>query len=84
MHALANIINIAVTVLIYIVLARCILSFVPHNPANFLISFVYDLSEPVMRPFRKLLPPVGGLDFSPVIAIIALQMAREILIKMLI
>jgi len=47
-----------------------------HHPAIILIN---QLAEPVMGPFRKLLPPMGGLDFSPMIALAALYVIRILL-----
>jgi len=41
-----------------------------YNPAT---AFISMLVEPVMRPFRKIIRPMGGLDISPIFAIIALQ-----------
>jgi len=41
-----------------------------HNPAT---AFISMLVEPVLRPFRNLIPAIGGLDISPIFAIIALQ-----------
>lgn len=47
-----------------------------HHPAILLIN---QLAEPVMAPFRRLLPPMGGLDFSPMIALAALYVIRILL-----
>jgi YggT family protein len=47
-----------------------------HHPAIILIN---QLAEPVMAPFRRLLPPMGGLDFSPMIALAALYVIRILL-----
>lgn len=47
--------------------ARVILSWVPVNPYNPVVRFIHDMTEPVMAPFRRILPPVGGIDFSPIL-----------------
>ena len=47
---LIQIINIAFSVLIWLVIIRCLLSFIPHNPYQPLIRFVYDVTEPIMAP----------------------------------
>ena len=57
----------------FVVLVRVILSWVaPHtyNPVSALLATV---AEPILRPFRRLLPPLGGLDLSPIFAIVLLQ-----------
>jgi YggT family protein len=57
----------------FVVLIRVILSWVApgnYNPATVLIG---TLSEPILRPFRRLIPPIGGFDISPIFAIVLLQ-----------
>lgn len=57
----------------FVVLVRVILSWVaPHtyNPVSALLATV---AEPILRPFRRILPPLGGLDLSPILAIVLLQ-----------
>ncbi|NLJ73277.1 MAG: YggT family protein [Syntrophomonadaceae bacterium] len=77
-------INIAFTVLVWIIIVRCVLSFIRHDPYQPLIKFIYDVSEPVMAPFRKLVPPTAGIDFSPIFAVIALSILQKIIINVLI
>ena len=49
------------------------LSRIPYNPAlSAVIGFIKDASEPYLRIFRRILPPFGGLDLSPIIAIFVL------------
>jgi YggT family protein len=78
-----RLVNIAIQVLVYLIIARCLLSFIPHNPYQPIIRFVYDITEPVMRPFRKIIPSAGGIDFSPFVAVLAVEMARYIVIQLL-
>ncbi len=59
----------------FVILIKIILSWVAphtHNPATALLN---TLSEPMLRPFRRIIPPVGGLDISPIFAIVLLQAA---------
>ena len=46
-----------------------------YNPVVYVF---HQVSEPVLRPFRKLLPPMGGMDFSPILALIALQAIKTL------
>lgn len=74
-YLLATILNIYYLV----IFGSIITSFVAqgsHHPAILLIN---QLAEPVMAPFRRLLPPMGGLDFSPMIALTALYVIRILL-----
>lgn len=81
--ALIDLVNMAFTVLVWLIIARCILSFVRHNPYQPVIKFIYDVTEPIMAPFRKLIPPTGGIDFSPIIAVLALSFLQKIIIELL-
>ena len=51
----------------YILLARILMSWVPQLRNNQIGQILYQLTEPVMAPFRKILPPMGGMDFSPIL-----------------
>jgi YggT family protein len=73
----------AFNVLVWLIIARCILSFVRHNPYQPLIKFVYDVTEPIMAPFRRLIPAAGGLDFSPIIAVLAVTLIQKIVVELL-
>lgn len=64
-----------------VLFARIILSFFPISPPEPLrpvFSFLFDVTEPFLRPFRGLLPPIGGFDFSPLIAFVVLRIAQGV------
>lgn len=82
-YQLIQVVNMAFQVLIYLIIGRCILSFVKHDPYNPIIKFVYDVTEPVMAPFRKLLPMGSGIDFSPLLAVLALVLLNKLIIQMI-
>jgi len=62
-----------------IVLAAVILSWVRLDPRNPLATIVYSLTEPALAAIRKALPPMGGLDFSPMVLLIGLQVLKGLL-----
>ncbi|HQD90988.1 MAG: YggT family protein [Syntrophomonadaceae bacterium] len=78
-----QIVETAFTVLVWLIIGRCILSFIRHDPYHPIIKFIYEVTEPVMSPFRRLLPPAGGLDFSPILAVFAVYLVQSIVIKIL-
>jgi YggT family protein len=80
---LIQIINIAFSVLIWLVIIRCLLSFIPHNPYQPLIRFVYDVTEPIMAPFRRLIPPIGMINISPIVVVFALELVRRVMIELI-
>jgi YggT family protein len=65
------------------IFARAILSFFPISPSSPLaavVQFLYRVTEPVLAPIRRVLPPMGGLDLSPLVVIIAIQILAGIII----
>lgn len=66
-------------VLELLILVRVILSWIRHDPGNPLIRAVYQITEPVMEPFRRLIPPIGDIDISPVVVFVALEVVRQLL-----
>ena len=58
---------------IFLVVARAIGSFFVRDWSRGIPRFLWDVTEPILAPVRRLLPPFGGLDFSPLIVIIVLQ-----------
>ena len=62
-----------------VVLVAVILSWMRLDRRNPLAAIVYGLTEPVLAPIRKALPPMRGLDFSPMVLLIALQLLKGFL-----
>ncbi len=81
-HYLAVIINLAVGVLSVVLVLDALASFVlePWHPAR---RFLDRLADPFVQPFRRVLPPMGGLDFSVFAALIVLQLVGQLLVRML-
>lgn len=59
--------------LFWTIILRIVLSWVAPDPRNPVVQLVGQITEPVMAPARKLLPPMGGLDLSPIIVLLAIQ-----------
>jgi len=70
---LAKLINLYEIVLI----ARMIITWIPHNPSNQAVQFLYKITEPVLAPVRKVIPPIGGMDFSPIVVFIGLGLLKR-------
>ena len=60
-----------------IVLGAVILSWVHLPSGNPVVRFVNRLTEPLLRPIRRALPAMGGLDFSPLVLLIGLQIVKS-------
>jgi YggT family protein len=79
-EAFINVFAGAVTVCI---LVRVLLSWVPVRLPLGLADLVFSVSETVLGPIRRALPAMGGLDISPLVAIIAIQVVQGILLRLL-
>jgi YggT family protein len=76
--ALVSIIELAtlsLNLFFFAILIRIVLSWVAPGNYNPITALLTTLSEPVLRPFRRLIPSIGGLDISPIFAIVLLQAA---------
>jgi YggT family protein len=62
------------------VLLAVILSWVRLDRRNPLVTIVRGLTEPLLAPIRRVLPPMGGLDLSPMVLLLALQILKGLLL----
>lgn len=62
-----------------VVLAAVVVSWIRLDRRNPFVAFIESLTEPLLGPIRQALPPMGGLDFSPMVLLIALQILRSLL-----
>jgi YggT family protein len=62
-----------------IVLGAVIISWVQLPPTHTVAIVLRTLTEPVLNPIRRVLPPMRGLDFSPLVLLVALQFIRRLL-----
>jgi YggT family protein len=63
-----------------VVLVAVILSWVALDRRNPLVTITHALTEPVLAPIRRVLPPMAGLDLSPMVLLIALQLLKGLLV----
>ena len=71
--------NILVQVLVFAIIARALLSWFNLRPDNPLVSILFDVTEPILAPLRRIIPRVGMLDISPIVAILLLQALQSVL-----
>jgi YggT family protein len=62
-----------------LIVARAIGSFFVRDWSSGIPRFLWDVTEPVLAPVRRVLPPFGGLDFSPLVVILVLQFVGSLL-----
>lgn len=66
-----------------LLLVRALMSWVNPDPYNPIVRFIYQLTEPILAPFRRFVPPVGMLDVSFIVAILCLYLAQGIIVSVL-
>ncbi len=72
--AMVGLLHLTVYVFLFAVFIRVLLSWIAPDAYSPMGSLLDTLSEPLLRPARRLLPPIGGLDLSPIVVIILLQL----------
>jgi YggT family protein len=87
MTFLIPIINAIYYILVILIFARFVLSWIrpdPYHPTwGPILRFVYQATEPLLAPIRRLLPATGGVDFSPMILLFGLYFIRSFLYTLL-
>jgi YggT family protein len=79
--ALAQVLNIVLTLYMYVVIARAILSWVNPDPHNPIVRTIANLTDPVLDRIRSRLPVVfGGIDFSPIVVFLAIVFLKNFLV----
>ena len=71
--AIATVFLVFLWTLVGFVIVRAILSWAPNRPNNEFVRLVYRVTDPLMEPVRRILPPLGGLDLSGIAVIVILQ-----------
>ncbi len=72
MSVLLNFISLFTQILTIAIFIRVILSWFPISPHNVFVALLYQVTEPILAPLRRVIPRLGALDFSPWVAIIIL------------
>ena len=82
-HALAYILDTLLTIYMWIVIISALISWVNPDPYNPIVSFLYSVTEPVLRPIRRRLGFSMGLDISPMIVILAIMFIKYFIVASL-
>ena len=69
---LVNFVQILAFVLWFMLIARVVLSWTNPMGGGGLTAFVYQFTEPILAPIRRVLPPTGGVDWSPLVAMLVI------------
>jgi YggT family protein len=75
---IATFISILCTVLSLAIIVRALMSWVMPVGGTGITRVLIDVTEPILAPIRRVLPPLGGIDFSPLLAIILIQVIQSV------
>lgn len=82
--SIAQLVDFLLTAYMWIIIGRAIISWVNADPSNPIVRFLYEATEPVLSRIRRFLPlSFGGIDFSPMILILAIMFIQSFLIQTL-
>ncbi len=81
--ALAKLINVVLSAYIWIVIARAVISWVNADPYNPIVRFLIQITDPLLSRIRRILPPMGGIDLSPMVLILAIVFMQSFLVPTL-
>jgi len=71
--SLSDLLTQSVNLLFWMILIRVIMSWINPGLHNPIMAVIYQLTEPLMAPVRRILPPMGGLDLSPIILLLGMR-----------
>lgn len=78
--AIRQVLDLAFGIYIFIVIARALVSWVSPDPYNPIVRFLHNATDPVLYRLRRIVPlQFGGIDFSPIVLLIALSFVQRIL-----
>ena len=80
---LANLIYIVSNAYIWIVIARSVVSWINVDPYNQIVRFLVQVTDPVLYRIRRYLPPIGGVDMSPIVLILTIVFFQSFLMATL-
>lgn len=84
LRGIASILDMLLGMVIFLVIARAVISWVNADPYNPIVRFLISTTEPLMQPFRRFIPVLkGGLDLSPIVLLLTLYFLKAALVETL-
>lgn len=80
---LGNFVSILAQVIVMAIIVRALLSWFMPGDSNALNRLLAEVTDPVLVPVRRVLPPIGGLDLSPILAIIMVYLLSSLLVQVI-
>ena len=83
LEAIAVILNMVLQLYMWIIIARAVISWVNPDPYNPIVQFLHRVTDPLLYKVRRFMPDFGGIDFSPIIVIMAIIFLQSFLVQTL-
>jgi len=83
LDAVATVIRMGLNFLLILVVARAVISWVQADPYNPIVQFLYTTTEPILQPIRRRLPPMTGIDISPLVVMMIAFFLQQFLVRTL-
>jgi YggT family protein len=80
-QVLVNFVQLLAFFLWFMLIARVVISWTNPMGGGPIQAFVYQMTEPILAPIRRLLPPAGGIDWSPLIAMLLLGVVLRVVVR---
>lgn len=79
MNFVQQFLNLLLLALEIAILIRVLMSWIPNlNPDNPIVQIIRSITDPILEPARRLIPPIGGLDISPLVVLLLLNLLRSL------
>jgi YggT family protein len=79
---IVNFLELLIGALMVLVIARVVVSWLAPTGGGGLVAFIYQATEPILRPIRRVVPPSGGLDWAPLIAMLVLGLLLRLVTRL--
>lgn len=80
---LLNFVSLLFQALTFAIIARALLSWFNLGPSHPIVRILYDVTEPILAPLRRVIPMIGMIDITPLVAILLLELAQRLLLNSL-
>jgi YggT family protein len=78
---IVNFVVILFRILSYAIIIRALMSWFPVAPTNPIVRLLDDVTEPILAPLRRIVPRLGMMDITPIVALVLLQVLGQVLVS---
>ena len=79
LNAFLQVVDLCLTIYIWIIIARAIISWVNPSPYHPVVRFLHKVTDPVLGPLRRIIPPIYGIDITPIIVIFLIYLIKNLI-----